>query len=76
MRDEAPEIYANRAGELREFDRSWWKRFKMKHDEVFTTCVHAIEGHRVEVLQSDIVICFKCHVGSHDVIDAKTTHQH
>ena len=58
VRDEAAKIYESRTGEFHEFDRSWWKRFKMKHDEVFTTWVHAIEGHRVEVLQSDVAKYF------------------
>lgn len=58
VRDEAAKIYDSRTGEFHEFDRCWWKRFKMKHDEVLTTWVHAIEGHRVEVLQSDVAKYF------------------
>ena len=54
VREEAARIYEMRTGEFHEFDRSWWKRFKLKHDELFTTWVHAIESARVEVSQSEV----------------------
>ena len=54
VREEAARIYEMRTGEFYDFDRSWWKRFKLKHEVLFTTWVHSIEGARVEVLQSDV----------------------
>ena len=54
VREEAARIYEMRTGEFHEFNRSWWKRFKYKHEELFTTWVHAIECARVEVSQSDV----------------------
>ena len=54
VREEATRIYEMRTGVFHEFDRSWWKRFKLKHVELFTTWVQAMEGARVEVSQSDV----------------------
>ena len=54
VREEAAKIYERRTGDYHDFDRSWWKRFKNKHEDVFTTWVHAMESHRVDVLQADV----------------------
>ena len=58
VRDEATRLYEARTGEFHEFDRSWWKRFKVKHEDLFTTWVHAIEAARVEVSQSSVEMYF------------------
>ena len=58
VRNQASLLYEKRTGEYRDFDRSWWKRFKLRHSEVITQWVHAIEALRADVTQQSVELYF------------------
>lgn len=58
VRNQASLLYEQRTGEFHDFDRSWWKRFKLRHAEIVTQWVHAIEALRTDVTQKSVEIYF------------------
>ena len=59
VRMRASEIYFARTEKCRDFDRSWWKRFKGRHPEVATQRVKATEGARTEVTCQQVTDYFR-----------------
>ena len=54
VRERASRIYERRTGVWHDFDRSWWKRLKRRHEELQTCWVNATEGPRVAVTEHEV----------------------
>ena len=64
VRYQASICYERRTGSFHDFYRSWWKRFKLRHAEVVTGWVHAIESLRTEVTQQSVEMYFSKVLGA------------
>ena len=51
-------ILEKRTGIFHDLDRSWWKRFKLRHSEVVTGWAQSVEALRTEVTQESVTSYF------------------
>ena len=58
VRNQASLLYDKRAGEYRDFDRSPWKHFKLRHSEAITQWVHAFEALHADATQQSVELYF------------------